>query len=72
MVYPNAVLQIPPDFLTPLWSILFFVMLLTLGLDSEVSPPWLHTRPLSTNIHEITQESGIPHELLISVYAQRA
>lgn len=35
VAYPKAVSQMPA---APLWSIVFFIMIILLGLDSQVNP----------------------------------
>lgn len=38
IAYPEALTRMP---IGPLWSVIFFFMLITLGLDSEVGTLWL-------------------------------
>ena len=52
MIYPEGVAKMP---VSPLWSILFFFMLFTIGLDSQVGSSFYVVREIPLNESRFTR-----------------
>lgn len=63
VVYPAAIATMPGSVF---WALMFFMMLLTLGLDSSVSSYWSLTNEimrLMVDVQKLFEGGGIPKQL---------